>query len=66
MVIIVGIPLGIVVGVVAFIKFPIELLRSTFKSINEDVEFEKIQKNKLLAEEQKDIWEKHIERMNNN
>ena len=66
MVLTIGIPFGMVVGVISFFRFPFDLLKSTFKSIDEDAEFERVKRNKLAKEGEKGIWERHIERMNNN
>tara|TARA_R110001606_G_scaffold245100_3_gene393078 strand:+ start:142 stop:363 length:222 start_codon:yes stop_codon:yes gene_type:complete len=60
--IIIGLPLGVLVGFFAFLKFPAEVAISALKKIEEQEK-----QRKLISEQQeKDIWQRHIDRINNN
>lgn len=60
--IIIGIPLGVIVGVVSFLKFPVEVVISALKKIDEQEK----QKQLISQQYEKDVWQRHIDRMNNN
>jgi len=59
--IVVGIPLGLIAGIVCWIKFPFEVYRQARVNLAK----ERINKAKefLKKNAKKNIWEKHIERM---
>lgn len=59
--IIVGIPVGLIVGIICWFKFPFQVYREA----RSNLAIKRIQeaKESLIELKPKDIWEKHIKRM---
>ena len=61
--ILIGLPLGIFVGIICWIKFPFQIYYQARATLALQRIHRAQQQIKQLQDEEKDIWERHIDRM---